>query len=36
MLRKQHEELFKKPLLDGKPQMKGVVVKTGLESFLFT
>lgn len=31
MLRKQHEALFKKPLLDGKPQMKGVVLKTGLQ-----
>lgn len=28
LLRKQHEEMFKKPLLDGKPQMKGVVLKT--------
>ncbi|RMZ96540.1 40S ribosomal mitochondrial [Brachionus plicatilis] len=27
-LRKEHEALFKKPLLDGKPQMKGVVLKT--------
>jgi small subunit ribosomal protein S12 len=27
-LRKQHEALFKKSLLDGKPQMKGVVLKT--------
>jgi small subunit ribosomal protein S12 len=28
LLRKQHEAAFKKPLLDGKPQMKGVVIKT--------
>ena len=28
LLRKEHEALFKKPLLDGKPQMKGVVLKT--------
>lgn len=28
LLRKQHEAAFKKPLLDGKPQMKGVVLKT--------
>lgn len=28
LIRKQHEEDFKKPLLDGKPQMKGVVLKT--------
>ena len=27
-LRKEHEAMFKKPLLDGKPQMKGVVLKT--------
>ena len=28
LLRKEHEALFKKSLLDGKPQMKGVVLKT--------
>ena len=28
LLRKEHEALYKKPLLDGKPQMKGVVLKT--------
>ncbi len=27
-LRKEHEAMFKKTLLDGKPQMKGVVLKT--------
>ena len=29
-LRKEHEALFKKPLLDGKPQMKGVVIRPGI------
>lgn len=28
ILRKEKEEAFKRPLLDGKPQMKGVVLKT--------
>lgn len=27
-LRKKHEALFRKSILDGKPQMKGVVLKT--------
>lgn len=28
LMRKEKEEAFKHPLLDGKPQMKGVVLKT--------
>jgi small subunit ribosomal protein S12 len=28
LIRKEWEEKFKHPLLDGKPQMKGVVIKT--------
>lgn len=28
IMRKKHEQLFKKSILDGKPQMKGIVLKT--------